>query len=155
MQGNDVASWGIWTKYSGSLAADPPNCPFPEWNRTTFADNLLTFTAAPTNETTRVGRPVYLRSTGEHVVRVKAQVSSTLGRAALVLRGYDNTKILAESSSYTPVGTTSEVQLEARFTHKPHGLSVVHDPHRVGVYLWHNGVGTATFRDATITPVSR
>ena len=119
----------------------------------TFADNLLTMTSAPTNQTTRVGHPVYLRSTGEHVVRVKAQVSSGTGRAALVLRGYDNTNILAETRALTPLGTTSEVQLEARFTHHPHGLAAVHDPHRVGVFLWHNGIGTATFKDASVAPV--
>jgi hypothetical protein len=155
-QGNDLATWGIWTCYSTDIANamyDPPNCPCPEWNRVTFADNLLTFTEAATNQDNRAGRPVYLRETGEHIVRVTARVSSANGRAALILRGFDNTNIVAESSAYTPADATSEVRLEARFTHKPHGMSGIHDPHRVGIFLRHNGVGTATFKDATIEPV--
>jgi hypothetical protein len=155
-QANDLASWGIWTCYTTDIASatyDPPNCPCPEWNRATFGNNLLTFTAAPTHNDNRAGRPVYLRETGEHIVRVTAQVSSASARAALILRGFDNTDILAESSAYTPVGATSEVRLEARFTHKPHGMSGIHDPHRVGIFLRHNGTGTATFKDASIEPV--
>ena len=77
-QGNDLATWGIWTCYSTDIANptyDPPNCPCPEWNQVTFADNLLTFTAAPTNQDNRVGRPVYLRETERaHRSRVTAPV---------------------------------------------------------------------------------
>ncbi len=120
----------------------------------TFADNLLTFTAAPTNEDNRVGRPVYLRETGEHIVRVTARLQRCepagprSSCAASIIRISS-----LRRSAYTPVGTTSEVQLEARFTHKPHGMSGIHDPHRVGVFLRHNGIGTATFKDASIVPV--
>ena len=144
---NLPATWGVWMAQNETPVADFPNCPSSYWNRVTIADNLITCAAGGRNQ---VLRPIWLRE----IRRYRLSVDYTItggggsGNVKLRARGYDKLNGRVEQTD-TSAGISGT--LTVTFTPRQHTVAGLPNPAYVLFCLDHDGTGTASFRNATIT----
>lgn len=124
--------------------------PWPEWQTVSVADNLIT-SGPSTGLTKRICRPVLLSiNHGTWRLRCEARCSGG-GAAVLIARGYD--ALAGDAYVQSSQAGVNWTPLECVFTTNPHNVRRLPNAAKVVVVLRHNGIGTAEFRNVTITPV--
>ena len=141
-------TWAVWIdQQQDPIDGGPDVCPFVEWKRVTFADNLLTMAPGARN---LVARKKNL-GVGEHVFRAQVKLSESAAAAARIfVSGHDKLNGLKTEASNVLQGVNDWTTLEVRFTPRQHHNPRVPDP-KVGVLLIdHNGLGTCQVRNPEI-----
>lgn len=144
---NLPATWGVWMAQNEEPVSDFPGCPSSYWKRVKIAANLITCAAGGRN---RVLRPIWLREIRRYRLSVDYTITGGggAGNVKLRARGYDKLNGRAEETD-TSEGTSGT--LTVTFMPRQHAVAHLPNPAYVLFCLDHDGTGTASFRNATIT----
>lgn len=116
--------------------------PYSQWQRATFGDGVLTFSAGGYNV---ASRPVWFREIKEYVVSATITVTGAGARARLIVMGHDKIDGTARLASAEVTSGTQNVNII--FTPRQHTKTNLPNPAYALLRFEHNGTGTAAIRD--------